>query len=493
MYKRFIKKFKKCYFSGSVIAVLSFLILVICIFFVMYKSKEDVVIRFGSQGFYPRTVAVDVGTKVTFKGSAEFWPAGDPHPEHGGYAGFDPLTTLKEGEEWSFVFDKAGTWGFHDHIESYYTGTIIVGDVADIPENLDEAILHCKQKAGGGADCFNELVKRSIEADGLKRGFEIFEFLYDTEPDFVKQGCHWVAHAVGEAAYRRRLEGEDVEFTNSTAYCGYGFYHGYIQALFHVDPDIRKVQNLCVEVGKKLGKEIPRVRANCFHGIGHGLIDDPPPKSQWGNPKQILANAFKVCPNVSSEKEEVDECYQGAYNGLASLAPEMFGKSFKDASALDFCAREPEDVRIHCYYEIIQKISLPGHAISAISDFIYHIEPRFREMAVGGMAAGIVQQRILDEDQTYGITGCRSLAAEFQVPCIKGVVGGYFAHGYPGKEYAKALDFCGNKAFSKKEKTFCYDHIVIAADRIYSRDTINSLICPKFEAGFACGTISAAR
>ncbi|MDZ4225407.1 MAG: cupredoxin domain-containing protein [Candidatus Andersenbacteria bacterium] len=89
---------------------------------------EEVTVDIGDTGFTPATVTVAAGTKVTFvnNGQAAHWPASDPHPVHTDLPGFDAKHGLQTGEEYSFVFDKVGSWGFHDHLNPTLTGEIVV-------------------------------------------------------------------------------------------------------------------------------------------------------------------------------------------------------------------------------------------------------------------------------------------------------------------------------------------------------------------------------
>ena len=79
-------------------------------------------------GFSPKTLEVSVGETVIFKndGTALRWPASAPHPTHTGLAGFDAQRALEPGESWSFKFTTAGTFNYHDHLNSGTTGTIVV-------------------------------------------------------------------------------------------------------------------------------------------------------------------------------------------------------------------------------------------------------------------------------------------------------------------------------------------------------------------------------
>ena len=78
--------------------------------------------------FSPATLTVKKGTKVTWtnSGSAKVWIASDPHPVHNGYPGLDSGTDLRTGESFSFTFDKAGSWGYHNHFNPTIKGTVIV-------------------------------------------------------------------------------------------------------------------------------------------------------------------------------------------------------------------------------------------------------------------------------------------------------------------------------------------------------------------------------
>lgn len=86
------------------------------------------VIKLEANGFSPRTLTIKAGDSVTFinEDTEEHWPASDDHPAHQIYPGFDPKRALCPSERWSFKFDRAGTWGMHDHLFSSLRGTIIV-------------------------------------------------------------------------------------------------------------------------------------------------------------------------------------------------------------------------------------------------------------------------------------------------------------------------------------------------------------------------------
>lgn len=92
------------------------------------KVKETKVI-YNKSGFSPKTVTVKKGGAVVFenKTGAAASIASNPHPEHTLYPEFDQYKTDQRGKtEFTFIFDKVGTWSYHDHLNANVVGTVTV-------------------------------------------------------------------------------------------------------------------------------------------------------------------------------------------------------------------------------------------------------------------------------------------------------------------------------------------------------------------------------
>jgi plastocyanin len=105
------------------------------------ESAEHVVV-YGSGGFSPNEIRIKSGDTVVFRNesSQPVWPASALHPAHAVYDGtslnehcapgatpsFDSCRGIEPGGEWAFVFNKTGTWRYHDHLSASRTGTIFV-------------------------------------------------------------------------------------------------------------------------------------------------------------------------------------------------------------------------------------------------------------------------------------------------------------------------------------------------------------------------------
>ena len=92
------------------------------------NEKAVVLVNYTNSQFEPKEITVPLGTTVTFQNESDggMWVASAIHPTHNIYPEFDELKSIKKGESYTFVFDKVGTWKYHNHVNSSKTGTVIV-------------------------------------------------------------------------------------------------------------------------------------------------------------------------------------------------------------------------------------------------------------------------------------------------------------------------------------------------------------------------------
>ena len=92
--------------------------------------KSDQIVKMTKSGFDPENVSVKAGESVTWvnEDTEPHWPASNDHPNHTVYPGFDAKKPIQAGESYTFVFEKVGSWGFHDHLNSRKTGTVTVSE-----------------------------------------------------------------------------------------------------------------------------------------------------------------------------------------------------------------------------------------------------------------------------------------------------------------------------------------------------------------------------
>lgn len=109
------------------------------------------VVTYTDQGFSPSVVTISQGGTIEWvnNSSSDLWVASDPHPLHDGYdsttlsehcaAGyqgpvpFDSCAMIAPGGSWAFVFSRAGTWGYHNHIDDGFGGGVTVLAASSTP------------------------------------------------------------------------------------------------------------------------------------------------------------------------------------------------------------------------------------------------------------------------------------------------------------------------------------------------------------------------
>ena len=92
------------------------------------QKPAAAVIEYTDSGFSSQSVTIKAGDTVTFtnNSSGGMWVASAPHPVHTDYPEFDAKKTYNQGETYSFIFEKAGTWKFHNHLDPTKFGSITV-------------------------------------------------------------------------------------------------------------------------------------------------------------------------------------------------------------------------------------------------------------------------------------------------------------------------------------------------------------------------------
>ncbi|KKU76346.1 MAG: Plastocyanin [Candidatus Giovannonibacteria bacterium GW2011_GWB1_47_6b] len=87
-------------------------------------------------GFSPSTVTIKRGETVIFKNNSSeaMWVASAMHPTHDLYpikggcvnSAFDQCEEAAPGGSWSFKFDVAGIWKYHNHLNLSKFGSVVV-------------------------------------------------------------------------------------------------------------------------------------------------------------------------------------------------------------------------------------------------------------------------------------------------------------------------------------------------------------------------------
>lgn len=90
-------------------------------------DSERVEVMTTSAGFVPATITIKKGSKVVWKNQSGETSnvSSAPHPTHSLWP-FLNLGDFADGSEVSVTFENAGTYNYHNHLNSSQRGTVIV-------------------------------------------------------------------------------------------------------------------------------------------------------------------------------------------------------------------------------------------------------------------------------------------------------------------------------------------------------------------------------
>lgn len=91
------------------------------------SSVQQVSVALSSSGFAPQVIKIKPGTKVVWvnKSGATATVNSALHPTHLVYPPLN-LNSFEDGQSLNLVFDKSGTYKYHDNLNPSRTGTVVV-------------------------------------------------------------------------------------------------------------------------------------------------------------------------------------------------------------------------------------------------------------------------------------------------------------------------------------------------------------------------------
>jgi len=356
----------------------------------------------------------------------------------------------------------------------------------------------CETLEQGQAQCWEELIKETLQERGIGAALDVVASIYRIRPD-----CHPYAHMIGEEAYRLFSQGKDMELSPKTYYCGYGFYHAFMETLLHTTGNMEEGRAFCSYADKQLSKQAAGTEAACYHGIGHGSVDGGDPRD-WGDIEAMIRPGIQMCKKVAETELQHYVCSTGVFNAIEilSLNPQ-YKLDVVEEDAFWLCDRQPPRYREACYTNMVPALlrtmqrDFPSMArrIEAIQEKEGDFSVRNLESANHKddnytvrfivISALFHEYAHADFDKAKeGIAVCRSLQdPRSRLPCIEGLSGAFMKYGEPNVEYIKGLKFCSLDMLSQDEQTACFTHILSRLRLWYSSDKAKQ-ICQSVPEGF---------
>lgn len=419
-------------------------------------SKNFVVTLYQNK-FSPDYLTINKYDSVTFVNSSnrDFWPASNLHPSHKLYSEFDPKRSISPNKSWTFRFEKSGVHQFHDHLAPDLTGTIVVLDEKGLIKDVD-----CNRDKQS-EKCWNDQLSSTIKKYGIQAGFDLFLTLFRTNKVF-RDDCHAFTHTLGHEAYKVFAQTKKpIPVSAVMSYCGYGFYHGYLEDLAAQTNDLGKVREFCDSL--KLNGEKGKDYYQCYHGIGHGNL-----AKHDGNIKEKLQAAIdeslNLCEKVSKEPLELMNCVAGVYGPTYLYFPQESkeNKALSDKQGIiSVCQNQSEKYKMWCY-DALSKFLLPTNHddfLKAVSLIRNVGDLKYEKISVYQSAVYLARIHHGNIDFAKEIQMCLSLEDKYKTDCVTGFVDGLMYDLDANKLNDKSVAFCDNKQLTSQLKNSCKDKL----------------------------------
>lgn len=314
--------------------------------------------------------------------------------------------------------------------------------------------------AGKNAQCWQKIIQQELRGNNLDAAFTALDAFTKQNPSALGD-CHGLSHEIGEEAYRLFNRKKDFALSPKTSYCGYGFYHGFMETLVHTTGDMAQARAFCDYADKKLKIFIADAGGACIHGIGHGSVDDVPDPALWGSAQKIVEPALGLCERVAQNQDELFRCASGAFNALEILSDSgKYNLSPDRRDPFSICREQPEKYKRACYTQfLVAAMLVAGNDFSQTARFIDTIE---EDAYAKETLVGLSVERVRLRETDYGTTveWCRALTKRFHLSCVTGFAEGFLKYGPPEAEYVRAIDFCGSNLLSEEERRLCFDRVL---------------------------------
>ncbi len=352
----------------------------------------------------------------------------------------------------------------------------------DAQRYSSERIIAECDEVGNTALCYTDRLTEVLDQRGIPAAFDVLADIYNADQNFAGT-CHAETHEIGKTAYALFQKTGHIDLSPNAHYCGYGFYHGFMEALFADTNDLQEARDFCSFVGRSVSHPPPPefAEGSCYHGIGHGVTDGTDPRV-WGDPIALVKPGLALCAKVTQGNESWHRrCASGVFNALGNMYPDPKYKLDAGTNPYTLCNDEsfnPIEKEM-CYNQMnTQAAALAGNDLRTIVAFSNPIrDVRYRSSALHEAVSFYIQ--VLKRKHTTlppeDVAVCLLPIFSLRESCVSGFVGGIFEFGSPGQQYKEVLQLCGAEKFPEDLSGLCYESLLKHAGFYNDKRTIERI------------------
>ncbi len=417
-------------------AVALFALLVFLSFSIIsIQAGNSFEVQITNSGFKPNSLIINRGDQIKFKNvdSNPHWPASNIHPTHQIYPEFDPKAEIAPSKDWSFTFNRVGTWKFHDHLFPERIGQIKVNGSSDwfhldpksifsslkdlislklalvyyqlFPEKLNQdlAKVNFIKQAGDEA-----LIKHWLQIIG---GDKVMDKLLADSNGGSSIDCHQEAHLIGRLAYQ--VFKSNV-FHKGSSGCHSGYYHGAMEAFLND----KGTDNLAVKINELCSKfPTSFTKFECLHGVGHGILAYLDYNLPW---------SLKTCQLLDSDFSK-SSCYGGVF--MENIVTAEGKGAARDAHQTKWVSKDPlfpcngidqaMTVQYQCYLmQTSRMLDISNHNFDFAAKTCLTVKDSFKGTCFQSLGRDIAGFVLRDPHKI--IDFCSKVESNYYYKCIEG-------------------------------------------------------------------------
>ncbi len=328
--------------------------------------------------------------------------------------------------------------------------------------------------------CYTDVIDQMLKQKGLSATFDFIAATYEADPSFAKF-CHANTHDLGKAAYIDFHATGEVDLSPKASYCGYGFYHGFMEEMLFQTHNLTEAREFCTYASTVVPIPEGYAEGACYHGIGHGVTDGYD-TTLWGDAKALTAPGLKLCREVALTTDWRYRCASGVFNSIALLHRDPTYKLSVAGDPYKLCRTSTYDEieQSACYSQMDTLVAFVAKSFAEAIGYASGVKEEYRDSATLN-AASIVVQRLRREPTgtvpKEAVAVCGPLPESQRVACVRGLVDGVIEHGSPQNQYKEVLALCDADIGVLAEP--CYERLVQNISTFYSGALLES----------ACGSL----
>ncbi len=239
----------------------------------------------------------------------------------------------------------------------------------------------------------------------------------------VARSCHSLVHEIGEAAYKKYHDvAKALSYKNEM--CGSGYFHGVIETYIGSTANLQDaLQGICD------GYTDVFDRANCYHGLGHGLMFVS---------NNNLPRALAQCDNYPDSKARI-QCAEGVFMENFNTDLDDHPSAYLNQNdSMSICKTPLLDYQKATCYFYAPLFYLTVHPSQYPEAFAWckTAEENFRDSCIKGVASRATKENI--KGISYVENLCLSLAAADQSACAEGI-GSYYTTEYANRKLTRQM------------------------------------------------------